>query len=186
VHVSGRTQARVDEAISRTGGSDVKGVGGDLSTRAGCDGLIARIRRLDVLVNNFTTFDVKPVLEISDDDWMHANGSIGCETARSSAFGCPPPWSFACANRGLSRCSDSVVRRARAFATSTPTASKYLSGPNATPKADAILIRLRPEPPCGGWPRRASTLRASDPRAREHASRERRAARACPTIARAA
>jgi len=72
VYVSGRTQARVDEAISRIGGSNVKGIVGDLSTRAGCDGLIARIPRLDVLVNNFATFDVKPVLEISDDDWMHA------------------------------------------------------------------------------------------------------------------
>jgi signal transduction histidine kinase len=53
-------------------------------------------------------------------------------------------------------------------------------------KADALLIRLRAAPPCGGWRHRASTLRASDPRARVHASREPRAALACPTIGRAA
>ena len=72
VYVNGRTQARVDEAVRRIGGDHVKGIVSDLSTRAGSDALVAQIPRLDVLVNNFATVDVKPVLEISDDDWLHA------------------------------------------------------------------------------------------------------------------
>ena len=70
VYVNGRTQARVDRAIELIGGGSVKGVAADLATRAGCDALVAQIPRLDILVNNFATFEIKPVLEISDDDWL--------------------------------------------------------------------------------------------------------------------
>jgi NAD(P)-dependent dehydrogenase (short-subunit alcohol dehydrogenase family) len=60
VYVNGRTQDRVD----------VKGVAADLSTKAGVDSLIAQIPHVDVLVNNFGIFDIKPVLEIADEEWL--------------------------------------------------------------------------------------------------------------------
>ena len=70
VYVNGRTQARVDKAVQDLGGTNVHGVAADLGTRAGVDALIAKIPRLDVLVNNLGIFDVKPVLEIPDEEWM--------------------------------------------------------------------------------------------------------------------
>ena len=86
VYVNGRTQARVDDAIQQIGGGSVKGVAADLATRAGCDALVAQIPRLDVLVNNFGTFEIKPVLEISDEDWarmFEANVLSGVRLARA-------------------------------------------------------------------------------------------------------
>src|ERR1700722_19088610 len=86
VYVNGRTQARVDRAIAQSGGANVKGVAADVSTRAGCDALVAQIPRLDVLVNNFGTFEIKPMLEISDDDWtriFEANVLSGVRLARA-------------------------------------------------------------------------------------------------------
>ena len=70
VYVNGRTQARVDHAVREIGAANVKGVAADLSSRAGVDALIAQIPRLDVLVNNFGIFDIKPVLEIPDEEWL--------------------------------------------------------------------------------------------------------------------
>jgi NAD(P)-dependent dehydrogenase (short-subunit alcohol dehydrogenase family) len=86
VYVNGRTQARVDSAIQQIGGGSVKGVAADVATRAGCDALVAQIPRVDVLVNNFATFEIKSVLEISDDDWTHtfeANVLSGVRLARA-------------------------------------------------------------------------------------------------------
>jgi NAD(P)-dependent dehydrogenase (short-subunit alcohol dehydrogenase family) len=70
VYVNGRTQARVDHALEEIGGANLKGIAADLSRNAGVEALIAEIPRLDVLVNHFGIFDIKPVLEISDEDWL--------------------------------------------------------------------------------------------------------------------
>ena len=86
VYVNGRTQGRVDAAVQQIGGTNVKGVAADVSTRAGCDALVTQVPRVDVLVNNFGTFDIKPVLEISDDEWTHmfeANVLSGIRLARA-------------------------------------------------------------------------------------------------------
>jgi NAD(P)-dependent dehydrogenase (short-subunit alcohol dehydrogenase family) len=86
VYVNGRTQARVDAAIQQIGRANVRGVVADLATRAGCEALVAQIPRLDVLVNNFGIFEMKPVLEISDEDWARmfdANVLSGARLARA-------------------------------------------------------------------------------------------------------
>src|SRR5215216_2494562 len=74
VFVNGRTQARVDEATAairkRMSNADVSGVAGDLSTRGGCDALVARLPDVDILVNNMGIFQAKPFAEIPDEDWL--------------------------------------------------------------------------------------------------------------------
>lgn len=68
VYVNGRTEARVDKAVSEIEGK-VDGVAADLSTEAGANKLFSRVQHLDVLVNNLGIFEAKPFLEIDDADW---------------------------------------------------------------------------------------------------------------------
>jgi NAD(P)-dependent dehydrogenase (short-subunit alcohol dehydrogenase family) len=71
VVINGRTQRRVDEALAqfKSGAGKAEGVGADLTTEAGAEKLLARVPRLDVLVNNLGIFEPKSFVEISDDDW---------------------------------------------------------------------------------------------------------------------
>jgi NAD(P)-dependent dehydrogenase (short-subunit alcohol dehydrogenase family) len=69
VWINGRTQERVDAALKEIKG-DAKGVAADLSTSAGCDVLFSALPEIDVLVNNLGIFEMKPFLEISDEEWM--------------------------------------------------------------------------------------------------------------------
>ena len=85
VYVNGRTAERVDRAVKEIGGTNVSGVAADVATKAGVESLFAQIPRLDVLVNNFGTFGIKPVLEISDEEWIRvfdANVLSGVRLAR--------------------------------------------------------------------------------------------------------
>jgi len=68
VYVNGRTEARVDKAVSEIEGK-VNGVAADLSTEEGAKRLFSRVQHLDVLVNNLGIFEAKPFLEIDDADW---------------------------------------------------------------------------------------------------------------------
>jgi NAD(P)-dependent dehydrogenase (short-subunit alcohol dehydrogenase family) len=74
VTVNGRTEARVDSAVSRLlgelSGATVDGVAADLSTGDGCQALIRRLPDVDVLVNNLGIFEPKPFDQIPDADWM--------------------------------------------------------------------------------------------------------------------
>ena len=68
VYVNGRTEARVDKAVSEIEGK-VDGVAADLSTEAGAAHLFARVPHVDILVNNLGIFETRPFLEIDDADW---------------------------------------------------------------------------------------------------------------------
>jgi NAD(P)-dependent dehydrogenase (short-subunit alcohol dehydrogenase family) len=74
VTVNGRTQARVDAAVSdikrKLPGATVAGIALDLATAPGCEKLIAQLPDVDVLVNNLGIFEPKPFDEIPDADWM--------------------------------------------------------------------------------------------------------------------
>jgi NAD(P)-dependent dehydrogenase (short-subunit alcohol dehydrogenase family) len=73
VYVNGRTQARVDAAVAlvRSAASmGVEGIVADLSTAAGAETVTARLREVDVLVNNVGIFEPKPFIEIPDSDWL--------------------------------------------------------------------------------------------------------------------
>jgi NAD(P)-dependent dehydrogenase (short-subunit alcohol dehydrogenase family) len=74
VTVNGRTQARVDAAVSELRrefpGATVAGIAADLGNRAGCDALLGQFGEVDVLVNNLGIFEPKPFEQIPDEDWL--------------------------------------------------------------------------------------------------------------------
>ncbi|MFT4112192.1 SDR family NAD(P)-dependent oxidoreductase [Silvibacterium sp.] len=69
VWVNGRTQARVDEALTQVKG-DAKGVVADLATAEGAKKLFTEVKDIDILVNNLGIFENKPFLEIEDSEWL--------------------------------------------------------------------------------------------------------------------
>jgi NAD(P)-dependent dehydrogenase (short-subunit alcohol dehydrogenase family) len=74
VTVNGRTQGRVEEAIAKiksaVKGATVNGVAADLSTADGCAAMVKQLPAVEILINNLGIFEIKPVLEIPDDDWL--------------------------------------------------------------------------------------------------------------------
>lgn len=74
VVVNGRTQARVDEAITRIRkewpDALLQGVAADLGNAAGCETVIRRVPQVQILVNNVGIFEPKPFEEIPDGDWQ--------------------------------------------------------------------------------------------------------------------
>jgi NAD(P)-dependent dehydrogenase (short-subunit alcohol dehydrogenase family) len=74
VVVNGRTQRRVDEALSRLKEASpqgkLEGLAADLGTAQGAKLAIAKYPELDILVNNLGIFEAKPFADISDEDWL--------------------------------------------------------------------------------------------------------------------
>jgi NAD(P)-dependent dehydrogenase (short-subunit alcohol dehydrogenase family) len=73
VYVNGRTQARVDAAVTAVrsygGPGSVEGIAADFTSAAGAEAICARLAEVDVLVNNVGIFEPKPFVEIPDEDW---------------------------------------------------------------------------------------------------------------------
>jgi NAD(P)-dependent dehydrogenase (short-subunit alcohol dehydrogenase family) len=69
VIVNGRTQKRVDAAIEKLKGS-VEGVAADLGTAEGAALVAKRYPEVDILVNNLGIFEVRPFVQIRDEDWL--------------------------------------------------------------------------------------------------------------------
>jgi NAD(P)-dependent dehydrogenase (short-subunit alcohol dehydrogenase family) len=74
VIITGRTQARVDEALTklRTGnrGARCQGLAADLGTQQGAQAAIERWPEVDILINNLGIFEPKKFEEIPDQDWL--------------------------------------------------------------------------------------------------------------------
>jgi NAD(P)-dependent dehydrogenase (short-subunit alcohol dehydrogenase family) len=74
VVITGRTQARVDEAIATitktVPNARVSGVAGDLGTAEGAATLIKAVPETDILVNNLGIFEAKAFEDIPDEDWQ--------------------------------------------------------------------------------------------------------------------
>ena len=74
VVVTGRTQARVDEAIASIKSAVPKarltGVASDLGSAEGARQLIAQVPDTDILINNLGIFEPKSFEDIPDEDWM--------------------------------------------------------------------------------------------------------------------
>lgn len=73
VYVNGRTQERVDAAMtairSKAPNAKVDGIAADFSGSAGAETVIAKLPAVDILVNNVGIFEPKPFAEIPDADW---------------------------------------------------------------------------------------------------------------------
>jgi NAD(P)-dependent dehydrogenase (short-subunit alcohol dehydrogenase family) len=74
VTVNGRDQARLDKALAELGAvGDVSGVVADVANPKHCEALYATVTEdgpLDILVNNVGVFEVKPFVEIDDEEWF--------------------------------------------------------------------------------------------------------------------
>ncbi|HWZ98077.1 MAG TPA: SDR family NAD(P)-dependent oxidoreductase [Candidatus Dormibacteraeota bacterium] len=74
VIVNGRTSARVEAAIQKLRAlvpeADVSGVAADLGKKDGFTSFVKQVPHADVLVNNLGIFEIKPFLEIPDEDWQ--------------------------------------------------------------------------------------------------------------------
>jgi len=84
VWVNGRTQERVDAALNEVSG-DAQGVAADLSTAEGAATLFDTVDEIDILVNNLGIFELKPFLEIEDEEWLRflqANVLSGARVTR--------------------------------------------------------------------------------------------------------
>src|SRR5260221_4141387 len=72
VVVTGRNQAKLDDAVDAiraSGRADVRGVLADPATADGAATLVRALPRVDILVNNLGVYEIKPFADISDDDW---------------------------------------------------------------------------------------------------------------------
>ncbi|AQR73419.1 SDR family NAD(P)-dependent oxidoreductase [Sphingomonas sp. LM7] len=73
VILSGRDQAKLDQAVASvraSGARDVEGVLADVTTAEGADRLVAAVPAVDILVNNLGIYESKPFAEIADADWQ--------------------------------------------------------------------------------------------------------------------
>ena len=94
VVVTGRTQARVDEAIASVKkavpGAKVSGVAADLGTAEGAAALIKAVPNTDILVNNLGIFEPKDFFDIDDAEWtrfFEVNVTSGVRLSRHYAKG---------------------------------------------------------------------------------------------------
>jgi NAD(P)-dependent dehydrogenase (short-subunit alcohol dehydrogenase family) len=94
VVVTGRTQARVDEALAairaQVPNASVSGIAGDLGTREGAEQLIRQEPDTDILVNNLGIFEPKAFFDIPDEDWQRffeVNVMSGVRLSRHYAQG---------------------------------------------------------------------------------------------------
>ena len=74
VILNGRTQSRVDEAVTRLkaevgDAANIEGFAADLGTAAGVETLTAAYPSVDILVNNLGIFEPKAFADITDADW---------------------------------------------------------------------------------------------------------------------
>ncbi|MEX1827897.1 SDR family NAD(P)-dependent oxidoreductase [Luteibacter sp. CQ10] len=94
VVITGRTQARVDEAIAeirkQLPDARVSGVAADLGTAEGAAKLIAAVQQTDILVNNLGIFEPKDFFAIDDAEWsrfFEINVNSGVRLSRHYAKG---------------------------------------------------------------------------------------------------
>jgi NAD(P)-dependent dehydrogenase (short-subunit alcohol dehydrogenase family) len=69
VYVNGRTEERVTKAVTEIEGK-VEGIAADLTKEEGAEKLFARVKDLDIVVNNLGIFEAKPFLDIGDSEWI--------------------------------------------------------------------------------------------------------------------
>ena len=74
VFVTGRSQAKLDEALAdirASGGAKVEGVLADAGTAEGAAVILKAVPSVDILVNNLGIYEMKAFADIPDEDWLH-------------------------------------------------------------------------------------------------------------------
>jgi NAD(P)-dependent dehydrogenase (short-subunit alcohol dehydrogenase family) len=69
VHITGRSQDKLDAALADIGHGTV-GILGDAATADGAAAILAALPTADILVNNLGIYESKAFGDISDDDWL--------------------------------------------------------------------------------------------------------------------
>ena len=72
VIISGRGQAKIDQAVDSiraSGGAQVSGVLADAATEEGAVALVRATPSVDILVNNLGIYEIKDFRAITDADW---------------------------------------------------------------------------------------------------------------------
>lgn len=161
VYVNGRTEQRVEKAVSEIEGK-VDGIAADLTSAEGAEKLFARIAHLDIVVNNLGIFEAKPFLEIKDDEWQRffeANVLSGVRVTRhylpqmlerkwgrvifissESALQIPAEM----VHYGMTKTAQLAVARgiAESFPASGVTVNSVLAGPTQSEGVDAFVEGL--------------------------------------------
>lgn len=74
VVINGRTTERVESALKKINAlvpsAQISGIAANLGTKDGFTTFTKQVPHADVLVNNLGIFEVKPFLEIPDEDWL--------------------------------------------------------------------------------------------------------------------
>ena len=89
VIISGRSQAKLDQAVEgihASGGARVSGVLADAATAEGAAAIVRGTPRVDILVNNLGIYEVKDFAAITDADWrryFEVNVLSGVRLARA-------------------------------------------------------------------------------------------------------
>jgi NAD(P)-dependent dehydrogenase (short-subunit alcohol dehydrogenase family) len=87
--LTGRSQAKLDAAVTSiqaSGGVRVRGVLADAATAEGAAALLTAAPRVDILVNNLGIYESKPFADITDADWraiFEVNVLSGARLARA-------------------------------------------------------------------------------------------------------
>src|SRR5260221_264401 len=72
VVVTGRNQAKLDQAVASirvSGGAHVSGILADAATEEGAAALVRATPSVDILVNNLGIYEIKDFAKITDADW---------------------------------------------------------------------------------------------------------------------
>jgi NAD(P)-dependent dehydrogenase (short-subunit alcohol dehydrogenase family) len=89
VIISGRSQAKLDQAVDSiraSGGARVSGVLADAGTAEGAGALVRATPSVDILVNNLGIYEIKDFAAITDADWrryFEVNVLSGVRLARA-------------------------------------------------------------------------------------------------------
>lgn len=158
VIVNGRTQAKVDGAVARIGGS-ARGVAADLASVEGHDQLVAGVPKADIIVSNLGIFQPGDFFDTDDATWdrhWQVNVMAGVRLARAylpgmeasgwgrfillaseSAFNIPVEM----IHYGVSKTADVALARglAKRMAGTGVTVNSVLPGPTLSEGVEALL-----------------------------------------------
>jgi short-subunit dehydrogenase len=163
VTITGRTQGKIERALAVIGG-DAKGIVADLGEGSGTELLFARLRQVDILINNLGIYEPKQFVDITDEDWLRffqVNVMSGVRLARyylpgmvernwgrvifigsESAIQTPPEM----IHYGMTKSAQLAIARGLAEISrgTKVTVNTVMPGPTRSEGSASFLVTLRP------------------------------------------